>query len=159
MVCLEGILLGRFCHINSFEFIDRKLPEFESGDIIKFKLVFNCSKKYPEVVARIAIRSMDGENVAMSESTLISEVIGNSEVIFKFDSKNLPDGMYTMTVSLNEISEYGEYEMLDEIPESIAFKITENDLFGKHKSAWIGKYWGRIRLDPMEIDIVCKGRC
>ena len=54
--------------------------------------------------------------------------------------------------SLNEVNNFGEYEMLDEIPISIAFEITEEQIFGQHKSVWISKYWGRIRLDSMEAE-------
>lgn len=146
--------LGRIAHINKFEFLHKELAEFESGEKIVFKIELNSIKVLEDVIGRVVIRTMDGENIAMSESPVVDIEDGDTEIKFTFDSKNLPDGMYAMIISLNEISVFGEYEMLDEIPNTIPFKIVENELFGKKKSVWISKYWGRIRLDSLEVEFV-----
>ena len=42
---------------------------------------------------------------------------------------------------------------LYEIPEPIFFRILENKMFGTYRSAWIGNYWGKVRLDSMSATI------
>ena len=152
--CSEGKRrnsLGRICHINRFEFIDKAIPEYEAGEKIVFRIECNSSKEIEGVVARVVIRSSAGENIAMSESAVTCIEAGDSKLEFVFDSKNLPEGNYMITFSLNEMNEFGEYEMKDEIPSNIAFRIIEDKLFGTKKSIWISKYWGWIRLDSMEV--------
>lgn len=145
-------LLGRICHIEKFQFSNVDIPKYEAGENIQFKVFFNCDRTFKDIIGRIVIYAKDGECIAMSESLPVSSVIEQNEVIYKFNSKNLPKGRYTLMFSLNEVNNFGEYEMLDEIPISIAFEITEEQIFGQHKSVWISKYWGRIRLDSMEAE-------
>lgn len=149
--------LGRKCHINRFKFMDTDIPKFEAGDIISFKLEVVSEVICHDVMGRVVVQSMDGENIAMSESSIISELQGYSEIVFKFATKNLPEGKYALIISLNEINEFGEYEMLDEIPELIAIQICEDHICGQYKSVWISKYWGKIRLDSMETELLRGG--
>ena len=146
-------MLGRLCHITYFEFMDVNIPEYEAGQEIKLRIKVSLKKICRDVIGRLVFRSIDGEVFAMTESNVVKEVQGNVFLNFKFISKNIPKGTYSLVVSLNEINEFGEYEMLDEIPEMIPFRILENNICGKYKSAWIDKYWGKIRLDEMNVDV------
>ena len=141
--------LGRKSHITYFEFIDVDKPEYEAGEPLYFRVKVDTKSLCQDVIGRAVFRSLDGEVIAMTESNEIKQLMGRSAIDFCFCTKNLPRGMYFMTFSLNEISEFGEYEMLDEISTMIPFRITENRIYGKYKSAWISNYWGKIRLDPM----------
>lgn len=146
--------LGRKCHINYFEFIDRAMPEYEASEKMAILVEFSTLNKLSNVIGRIVIKTKEGEVIAMSESCVIREVgTGNHRIKFFFNTKNLPEGLYNLIFSLNEISEFAEYEMLDEIPEQIAFRIVENEIIGTGRSKWISKYWGDIRLDAMGVEL------
>lgn len=146
--------LGRKCHIDHFEFLDRAMPEYEANERMAISVDFSTLNKLNNVIGRIVIKTKEGEVIAMSESRVIREVDeGNHMIKFFFNTKNLPEGLYNLMFSLNEISEFAEYEMLDEIPEQIAFRIVEDEIMGTGKSKWISKYWGGIRLDAMEFEM------
>ena len=149
--------LGRFCHISSFRFLDIEQPRYEAGERMSFRIEGESLRKNRNIVGRIVIYSHLGDAIAMSESTLIPELSGSFALVFRFDTKNLTAGTYTMAVSLNELSEFGEYEMLDEIPERVIFRIEETQIFGAFKSRWIRNYWGSIRLDPMSAEVLSEG--
>lgn len=145
----KNFFLGRKSLITLFEFLDIDEPEYESGDSIKFRVIVDNNTTCRDVIGRLVFYTMDGDVFAMTESNLIREVSGHCSIFFEFCTKNIPAGTYSMMVSLNEISECAEYEMLDEIPKPIFFRILEDKIFGTYKSAWISKYWGKIRLDSM----------
>lgn len=141
--------LGRKCHISYYEFVGVEKPEYEAGEPLCFRVKCDTNSLCQDVIGRAVFRSMDGEVFAMTESNVIRQMMGQQIIDFCFCTKNLPKGKYLMTFSLNEISEFGEYEMLDEISKMIPFVITEDRIYGEYKSAWISNYWGKIRLDPM----------
>lgn len=146
-------LLGRKCHISKFEFIDICIPEFEAGENIKIRISTETKSICQDVIGRLVFRSIEGEAFAMTESKVIKRLEGRSIIEFCFNSKNIPKGTYSMILSINEINEFGEYEMLDEIPKPIPFKVTENEIRNKYKSNWIKEYWGKIRLDSMVVEM------
>lgn len=148
-------LLGRICHIKSFDFIDKEMPVYENGDLMNFVVCLNINNDISNLLARIVIRTSDGENIAMSESGFLNFINKSEQTIkFSFNLKNLPEGTYSLVFSINELNEFGAYEMLDEIPEIITFRVNENEILGKANSFWLSKYWGHIRLDPMVSEVI-----
>lgn len=145
--------MGTLCKINYFEFLDVRTPQFEAGDVMVIRLEVECMKSLNNIIARMAIRTSGDECIGISETDVASELSGKSYVVLKFNTKNLPESKYSLTVSLNRINDAGGYEMLDGTPEKIAFCILEDKIFGTHKSRWDSKYFGKVRLDPMEMEI------
>ena len=150
-------MLGRKLLIKSFEFYDTEQPDYLSGMKMKFVTDWICFGKFPSIISRITIKTIDGLIIATSESSILHCLSsGNHIMKFEFDTKNLPDGEYKIMFSVSEINEFGQTELLDEIPQMISFRIAENNLYQKQKARWIRSYWGYIRLDPMKVEEMVK---
>ncbi|MCR5235066.1 MAG: ATP-binding cassette domain-containing protein [Lachnospiraceae bacterium] len=143
-------MLGMKSHISVFEFCDVDAPEYLAGDTMFFGVYWYNPKQIEDVIARITIKTLEDELIATSESQIMHNVeSGNHITRFRFNTKNLVDGIYKLIFSISEINEFAQTELLDEIPQAISFRVIEKDLYKNQKARWIKAYWGNIRLDPM----------
>ena len=150
-------ILGRKLLVKSFEFYDTERPDYLSGMKMKFVTDWACFAQFPSIISRITIKTVDDLVIATSESSIMHDLsVGNHIVKFEFDTKNLPDGEYKIMFSVSEINEFGQTELLDEIPQMISFRIAEKNLYQEQKARWIRLYWGGIRLDPMKTEEIVK---
>ncbi|MBQ7587462.1 MAG: ATP-binding cassette domain-containing protein [Lachnospiraceae bacterium] len=142
--------LGMKSHISTFEFCDVDIPEYLAGDTMLFSVYWYNPEQIRDAIARITIKTAEDELIATSESQIMHNVGSGDHITrFRFNTKNLVDGMYKLVFSISEINEFAQTELLDEIPQVISFRIIEKDLYKNQKARWIKSYWGNIRLDPM----------
>ena len=117
---------------------------------MKFRLRLEGKDDLEGVRIRLEIRTLEGDNVGMSESLpLIS--IKNGEMMdasFQYDISNLAEGSYTLRLTLFELNDMGVHKGFDETTELIYFDIVEDE---ENRTNWLPQYWGRIKLPPVEL--------
>ena len=146
--------LGRSEFIHSIKLLDKEVAEYTDEEVMKMEIIWSNEKELEDLHFRCIVKTADYTVVGMTESQVVEEAIKVSKhrSIISFPLKNLAPGSYKLVISLNCIHPGGQYEMRDEIPEQIWFKMTESAYIKKNHSLWIGRYWGNIRLDDLVVE-------
>lgn len=137
---------GKQVYIHGLEFVDRKLARYESTENINFRIdVEGFEQQIDDLRVRLEIRTVDGQNVGMSESKpMITTKPGVREWIdLSYDISNLAEGIYTMRVTLFVLNEMGYHTGYDESTQLIYFEVIEGE---SDRTNWLPQYWGRVKL-------------
>lgn len=147
-------LLGKIVSINALKFVGVDYAAFQEDELICFDVNWETRKEIDDLHFRIVIQTADTTIVGMTESPVITQGmnLGVHTTRIYFNPKNLTEGKYIMTLSINGIFESGEYDMRDEAPIPIPFSISENSFIVNKQSRWIKSSWGSVRFDPLIAD-------
>ena len=139
---------GTQVFIHDFDLLDKDIAKYKASESIKFHLKIEGKDNLDNLRIRLEIRTLEGNNVGMSESApLIS--IKNGEVLdrnFQYDISNLAEGSYTMRLTLFELNDMGVHKGFDETTELIYFDVVEDK---EDATNWLPQYWGRVKLPPV----------
>ena len=147
---------GRELYLHSFDFIDKKTAKFSSLETMKFGFNVEGFKNIENVRVRLEIRTVEGTNVGMSESS-DSFDIRQGEVAdyeMEYDISNLAEGSYTLRLTLFELNDMGIHRGFDESTETIFFEVVEDE---DNRTNWLPQYWGRVKLPASKI-VACNRR-
>ena len=147
---------GRELYLHSFDFIDKKTAKFSSLETMKFGFNVEGFKNIENVRVRLEIRTVEGTNVGMSESS-DSFDIRQGEVAdyeMEYDISNLAEGSYTLRLTLFELNDMGIHRGFDESTEAIFFEVVEDE---DNRTNWLPQYWGRVKLPASKI-VACNRR-
>ena len=147
---------GRELYLHSFDFIDKKTAKFSSLETMKFGFNVEGFKNIENVRVRLEIRTVEGTNVGMSESS-DSFDIRQGEVAdyeMEYDISNLAEGSYTLRLTLFELNDMGIHRGFDESTENIFFEVVEDE---DNRTNWLPQYWGRVKLPASKI-VACNRR-
>ncbi len=139
---------GKQIFIHDFDILEKDSAKFAASEPMKFHLKMEGKDDLEELRVRLEIRTIEGDNVGMSESQpLIS--IKNGEMLdmnFQYDISNLAEGSYTLRLTLFELNDMGVHKGFDETTELIYFDVIEDE---DNRTNWLPQYWGRIKLPPV----------
>lgn len=145
-------LLGKSEYIHSIEFLNKEAAVFSDEETIRLRIIWSNNKILDELCFRLVIQQIDFSPIGMTETDILQQAttIGKHSTIIYFNTRNLTNGNYLLTVSLNCIHPGGKYDMRDEAPIPLNITICENHYLKENKSSWIGKLWGSVRFDKLE---------
>ena len=148
---------GKEIYLHSFDFLNKKNAKFSSLEIMRFGFDVEGYEDVKNVRVRLEIRTVEGENVGMSESLDSFSVKKGERQFFEFeyDISNLAEGSYTLRLTLFELNDMGVHKGFDESTETIYFEIVEDEV---NRTNWLPQYWGRIKL-PASKMVSCKKGC
>lgn len=147
---------GRELYLHSFDFIDKKVAKFSSLETMKFGFYVEAFKNIENVRVRLEIRTVEGTNVGMSESSDSFHMKQGEAAYYEmeYDISNLAEGSYTLRLTLFELNDMGIHRGFDESTETIFFEIVEDE---DNRTNWLPQYWGRVKLPASKI-VACNRR-
>lgn len=146
---------GTIIEMCSLEFINTPTARFYSSTPILFYLTVHAHRPLNNIRFRIEVRTPDGSNVGMSESSPLFDINEDEKkkLLFSFDPSNLSEGIYLLRTTIFQLLDSGVHEGLDESTEPIYIEIIEDNL---DRSRWMPQFWGRIKLPPVQKVLECK---
>ena len=141
---------GTELYLHSFDFIDKKIAKYSSLEKMKFSFNVEGLKDIDNVRVRLEIRTVEGTNVGMSESSdsFCIKKGERNDYELEYDISNLAEGSYTLRITLFELNDMGIHRGFDESTETIFFEIVEDEA---NRTNWLPQYWGRVKLPASKI--------
>lgn len=141
---------GELMYIHTFDFLEKSSARYMASEKMRFSISLEAKSDMNDLRVRLEIRTIDQQNVGMSESKpLLSIKKGefyNPE--FEFDLSPLAEGLYTLRLTLFKPIEGGKHIGFDETTSLIYFEIIEDDT---DRTVWMPQYWGRVKLPAVEL--------
>ena len=140
---------GKKVHIDSLEFIENKIPEYYSSDVMRYKVVWRKLEHIDNLRVRMEIYNDAGTIVGMSESDDFLQFNNGAqnETYFSFPLNNLCPDKYYFRLSMFTLDNVGFHEGLDDV-KNVVFVVDETSSSG---TRWNKKYWGNVRLGKISI--------
>ncbi|MCR5356573.1 MAG: ATP-binding cassette domain-containing protein [Lachnospiraceae bacterium] len=145
---------GRELYLHSFDFLGKKIAKFSSLEKMRYGFNVEGFEDIDNVRVRLEIRTVEGTNVGMSESSdsFCIKKGERNDYELEYDISNLAEGSYTLRLTLFELNDMGIHKGFDESTETIYFEIVEDE---SNRTNWFPQYWGRVKL-PASTIVACK---
>lgn len=147
---------GTQIYLHSFDFLNKNIAKFSSLEKMRFSIDVEGFDNVENARIRLEIRTPEGMNVGMSESTDSFSIKKGERFDYEieYDISNLAEGSYTLRLTLFELNDMGVHRGFDESTETIFFEIVEEE---ENRTNWMPQYWGRVKLPASRI-VSCKRR-
>lgn len=134
-----------------------KMPDncdfvFNQGDVIDFHLGIHCDKAAKDVAVFLILRAADDTPIAMSMTTIISELSkGTHDIRVKFPLRGITEGKYSLCAETATVLADGASQRYDRT-NLFRFSVKkDNDL--DYGIQWVSRYFGAISLPRTEIEV------
>ena len=140
---------GYFAKIESVEFVGRERPCFSAGEEICMEVAIWAREDIQNLRLAISISGADCSIAGMTEMrTNIAIRAGETKKVrLKYDPGNLVPGIYRGCVFAYKFGSETERYDVDEIPSHIWFEMVHDV---KNVIKWEKRYWGNVRLSPLD---------
>lgn len=146
---------GKQLYIHTFDFLEKRTARFSSLEKMKYAIKVESFDEIRTARVRLEIRTLEGENVGMSESmeTISFHNMETINLEFEYDISNLAEGSYSLRLTLFELNDMGMHRGFDETTDKIYFDIVEEE---DNRTNWLPQYWGRVKLPGSRLINVTK---
>ncbi len=142
---------GRLVHINSVEFVDKKVPSYRNDEKVIFDVNFTANADIDELRMYYAVKDEEDKVVGTIQSEVIcSPRRGETRTCrMAMDVSVFVEGRYSFEIDMYSSSGLGAHTSYDHPMEPIFFEIGE----GREVDTilWQKKYFGSIRLKQLEV--------
>lgn len=140
---------GKKIRMLTFEFLDKKIPVYDSKEKIRFKVRWIAGEDIKDLRMYFVVRYTDASIVGMTQSYPFDDGIKGEvrETIFEFDISNLADGLYYFRPDIFSMNQSNNHQSYDHPLINIYFKIASEEQNGMY---WQRQYFGNVKLNMLE---------
>jgi len=143
---------GSALHINTFDFLDKKMASYKNDEKLRFSINFTVGDKdIEDLQIYLVFNSDNGQIVGMTQTLETGLEVKAGETytfIYEMDISNLSGGKYYFIVDYFAGDGNGTHYSVDHPMENIVFEAI--DVQGKWLK-WKKRYYGNVKLNPLEV--------
>ena len=141
---------NQYFTIKQLEILDKSIPTFSPGELLKGKICFLTERPFEELRLRFEFVNSNGQRVCANFSSPFSVGVGSYKLEFSFDTKFLTHGRYSIDIVIFQIDGYGGQKNVDGVYPGMVLDILETrDDFNIIN--WSTFYWGNVHLPNIDI--------
>ena len=142
---------GRTIHLNSLEFVDKKVPTYKNSERVVFKINYTAKTDVDDLRVYYAVKDEEEKVVGTIQSEIMGSIKAGEtkETILSMDVSNFVEGRYSFEPDLYNSLGVGAHTSYDHPSEPIYFEIGESA--EPDTIYWQKRYFGSIRLNTLEV--------
>lgn len=139
--------------MTSFEFVGKEEAIYFSNEKIVYKFTWEAYEDLRNLRIQFVVKDIDdGQTIGMAQSEVFADTSKEQkgESILSFDISNFVEGKYYFDIDIYEQNEYGAFSSYDHPLQRVVFQVMQDPNLVSMN--WQKRYWGKIRLNQMQIE-------